>query len=130
MRLSPGPRFSTYAAFATLWVAREWDHRTEWTDDDRKLAAGLVESGDPTLRSYGEIVTLQVLVFAPDQIVKSGRFQMRYFDADGNQLDTIKIEADGNGSRRVQVLNDLPKPWIDPKGPWACRVTSRRTRSG
>ncbi|KAA1176986.1 hypothetical protein FP026_25830 [Rhizobium tropici] len=70
----------------------------------------------------GQIVTLRVLIFAPDQLVRSGRLQMRYFDADGNQLDTVKIAADGNGSLRIQTQNDLPKSWINPKGPWACRV--------
>jgi hypothetical protein len=67
------------------------------------------------------IVSLQVLLAVPMALIEHKGLVMRCFADDGTLLDEFPV-GPAPRSRLVTASSDLPPKWIDPRGPWFCRV--------
>jgi hypothetical protein len=69
----------------------------------------------------GSIVSFQALLAVPTMIIDTQRLVARTFDENANVVGEFVVKGTGE-SRIVNSPNDLPPPWLDPKGPWHCRA--------
>lgn len=72
--------------------------------------------------STKEIVQFRALMFVPRLVLAAGALFMRCYDTKGALLETLPIDGGGGPSRIVTTRIELPKSWLDPQGPWRCRV--------
>jgi hypothetical protein len=68
------------------------------------------------------IVRFRALLAVPVLLLETKALHVRRFAADGTLLDEIPVDTTAP-NRVVGSLADLPPDWIDPAGPWYCRVT-------
>jgi hypothetical protein len=69
-----------------------------------------------------EIVSCRFLLLVPAIALRTGTLRMRAFKQDGSLIDEWRIDGASDPSRTINSRDDLPKQWIDPGGPWHCRV--------
>jgi large repetitive protein len=69
----------------------------------------------------GPIVRFRALLAVPDLLLRSRACTVRLFADDGTVLGEFPVDGSGP-SRLIGAETDLPPSWIDPGGPWFCRV--------
>lgn len=72
--------------------------------------------------SAGELASVRFLLYVPKLLLESGALQMRCFATDGTLLVRLDIDGVAPRSRAIATRADVPKRWLDPSGPWRCRV--------
>ncbi|MEU6076034.1 hypothetical protein [Micromonospora sp. NPDC047074] len=85
------------------------------------LAQGRPALDDVVALRTREIVATRMLLWVPRVALGVGALVLRFFAADGTVLDEVVLDGTGP-SIQVSSRNDLPRDWIDPEGPWHCRV--------
>jgi hypothetical protein len=62
-----------------------------------------------------------MLLWVPYIVTELDALVIRFFAADGTILDELPLNGNG-ASRDINLHDELPPEWIDPTGPWHCRV--------
>jgi hypothetical protein len=87
-----------------------------------KMGAKPGEFADIVALFTGEIARLRSLLYVPRLVLEKGLMEMRCFDLNGKLLARLCIDGANDISRRVSIVEDAPKEWLDPEKPWRCRV--------
>ncbi|ANP51088.1 hypothetical protein J2Z21_009671 [Streptomyces griseochromogenes] len=69
----------------------------------------------------GPVVSVRILLDVPALLVKTDSLVLRCFSGSGKILDEFPVNGTGH-SRFVTSAGDVPGSWLDPDGPWYCRV--------
>lgn len=87
-----------------------------------KANANADKFDDVVAFSTGPIVRFRALLLIASTTVRNKYLAIRFFDVKGNLIDERAVDGGGEVGRGVSSLDDLPKEWTTPDGPWRCRV--------